>query len=87
MTVDFKTARAMLKAMGFIPWLKYVKEREVYRLGKAVITLDKLNRYGYFLEIEGSMKNILALEKKLQLTSADAEPRSYLAIILKKPRL
>ncbi|MBP9865709.1 MAG: class IV adenylate cyclase [Candidatus Omnitrophica bacterium] len=86
MPVDFKVTTAMLKALGFKLWLKYVKTRELYQLGRTLITMDNLGKYGWFLEIEGSVRDILAVEKKIGLDSRDAEARSYLAIILKKNR-
>jgi len=87
MPVDFEVTQAMLKTLGFKLWLKYVKTRALYQLGSAIVTIDDLGKYGWFLEIEGSIRSILAMEKKLGLTSADVEPRSYLAIVLKKNRI
>jgi len=86
MPVDFEVTQAMLKAIGFKLWLKYAKKRDLFQLGSVMITIDNLDKYGWFLEVEGSIRGILAMEKKLGLTSADVEPRSYLAIILKKNR-
>lgn len=86
MAVDFEIARSLLAALGFKRWLQYVKSREVYQLGKSIVTVDHLGRGGWFVEIEGSIKDILAIEKKLTLTSAEVESRSYLAIVLKKTR-
>jgi len=86
MPVDFEVTRAMLKALGFKPWLKYVKKRDLFQLGNVMVTIDDLGKHGWFLEIEGSIRSILTLEKKLGFTSADVEPRSYLAIVLKKNR-
>jgi len=81
-TVQFKEMRAILKAIGFTIRLQYTKTREMYRLKDVIVTIDHLKRYGWFLEIEGPSKSILAVEKQLQLKSSDYEPRSYLSMIL-----
>ena len=86
MTVDFLTARAILRAAGFKPRLKYTKRRELYTVGKTEVTIDSLPKHGWFVEIEGALPAILSLEKKLGLAPADAEPQSYLALVLGKKR-
>lgn len=79
--VNFKAVAIILKASGFRLRLEYSKKRELYAVASAEITIDHLEGHGWFLEIEGSLKIIDGLEKKLGLSVSDREPRSYLALV------
>jgi predicted adenylyl cyclase CyaB len=79
--VDHALMRNILRLAGFKIIMRYKKERELYRFGKSLITLDRLSGFGRFLEIEGRPQEIQKIEKKLGLCTADREPRSYLHML------
>ena len=76
--IDYKTARAFLDFLGCRLLREYSKRRELYSLKTAHITVDFLNQFGWFLEIEAAPQTIRKIEKQLGLTRADREERSYL---------
>ncbi len=76
-------ARVLLQAAGFKVARKYSKKREEFLLGKAHVTIDQLQKKGWFLEIEGKPAEIAGLEKKLGLSAKDREERTYLEILEK----
>ena len=71
----------ILRLAGFKVMMRYKKERELYRLGKSLVTLDRLSRFGWFLEIEGRSQEIAKLGAKLGLSAKDREERSYLQMM------
>ena len=85
--VDFDAAKKVLELSGFKVSAKLQKQREEYKLGGAHITLDYLAGIGWFVEIEAAAKNISTAAKKLLLTSAMREERSYLQMFLEDSRL
>lgn len=83
--VDYRPLKTILGFAGFRIVMHYKKERELYRLGKNLITLDRLSGFGWFLEIEGRSLAIKRIEKKLGLTRADREECSYLQMLFGYP--
>jgi predicted adenylyl cyclase CyaB len=81
--VDHVLMRNILRLAGFKVVMHYKKERELFRLGKSLITLDWLPGFGRFLEIEDQPQAIQRIEKKLGLVRADREERSYLQMLFK----
>ena len=81
--VDYRSLKTILELAGFKAVMRYKKERELYRLDKSLITLDRLPGFGRFLEIEGQSQAIKRIEKRLGLTPADREERSYLQMLFK----
>ena len=79
--VDYAAAKALLKFLGCKVRRQYIKEREAYRLNGALITVDHLRGFGWFLEIETSSKQIAYLAKKIGLRESDREERSYLQML------
>lgn len=79
--VNYALMRKILGRAGFKVVMRYKKERELYRLGTSIITLDRLPGFGRFLEIEGQPSSILGIEQKLGLVHADREERSYLQMM------
>jgi len=79
--VDHVPMRNILRLAGFKVVKHYKKERELYRLGKSLVVLDRLPGFGRFLEIEGQPQAIQRIEKKLGLAGADREERSYLRML------
>lgn len=79
--IDYGPLKAILLLSGFRVVKSYEKMRELYRLGQAIITLDFLRKFGWFLEIEGRPQVITQFEKRLGLSHADREERSYLQMM------
>lgn len=79
--VDYAAAKALLAFLGFCRMRQYSKKRELYRCGQAMVTLDRLKGFGWFLEIEGRVQEIRRLEAKLRLDRTDREERSYLHML------
>lgn len=79
--VDVQKLKQILNLIGFKVAQSYSKEREEYRIGKATVTLDRLRKIGWFVEIEGRPSEIDRISKKLGLTARDMEPRTYLEIV------
>lgn len=71
----------ILKALGFTPALVYEKRRETWQLGQAEIVIDELP-FGWFMEIEGSEKDIHQVESKLAIKRLRTEPLSYPRLVL-----
>lgn len=80
-TVDHEPLKTILLLSGFRVWGSYGKKRELFKLGRATIALDFLKKFGWFLEIEGRPQTIALFEKKLGLSRADREEKSYLQMI------
>ncbi|OGX12237.1 MAG: hypothetical protein A2351_05025 [Omnitrophica bacterium RIFOXYB12_FULL_50_7] len=80
-SVDYAPMRNILRRAGFEVVMRYKKERELYRLGKSLVALDRLPGFGRFLEIEGQPQAIKRIEKKLGLQAKDREEKSYLQML------
>jgi predicted adenylyl cyclase CyaB len=83
--VDHSLMRKILQLAGLKVVMRYKKERELYRLGKNLVTLDRLPSFGRFLEIEGQPKEISRLAAKLGLCAKDREEKSYLQMMFGYP--
>ena len=79
--VDYKAAKALLAFLGCERVMQYKKRRESYRLGRALVTIDHLPAFGWFLEIEAQPQEITRIAGKLGLCSSDREPKSYLHML------
>jgi predicted adenylyl cyclase CyaB len=79
--VEYATAKEILRFLGCRVRRQYSKKRELYKLDKTVVTVDFLKKFGWFLEIEGQPRAIQSIEKKLRLTPAEREERSYLQML------
>ena len=73
---DPEAMEAILLALGFTPALVYEKRRQTWRLGKTEIVIDVLP-FGLFMEIEGRVTDIRAVERKLGLKGLRAENATY----------
>lgn len=79
--VDYALMKSILHLAGFKVVMHYRKERELYRLGKSLVALDRLLKFGWFLEIEGQPKSIGKTEKRMKLHTKDREEKSYLHML------
>jgi adenylate cyclase class 2 len=73
---DPEAMEAILVALGFTPAMVYEKRRQTWRLGKTEILIDVLP-FGLFMEIEGRVSDIKAVERKLGLRGLRAEHATY----------
>lgn len=73
---DPEAMEAILDALGFTPALVYEKRRQTWVLGKTEIVVDVLP-FGLFMEIEGRVNAIRAVERKLALKGLRAEHATY----------
>jgi len=73
---DPEAMEAILEALGFSPALVYEKRRQTWRLGKTEIVIDVLP-FGLFMEIEGRVSDIKAVERKLGLKGLRPEHATY----------
>ena len=67
---------AILVALGFAPALVYEKRRQTWKLGNTEVVIDVLP-FGLFMEIEGRVSDIKAVERKLGLKGLRAENATY----------
>ena len=73
---DPEAMEAILDALGFTPSLVYEKRRQTWVLGKTEIVVDVLP-FGLFMEIEGQVNSIRAVERKLALKGLRTEHATY----------
>ncbi len=73
---DANAVAAILRSLDFRPALVYEKRRTRWRLGKAEIAMDELP-FGLFMEIEGSEKDIIQVEKQLGAEALPAVIDTY----------
>ena len=73
---DANAVAAILRSLDFRPALVYEKRRTRWQLGKAEIAMDELP-FGLFMEIEGSEKDIIQVEKQLGAEALPAVMETY----------
>ncbi len=73
---DPDAMEAILEALGFTAAMVYEKRRQTWRLGQTEIVIDVLP-FGLFMEIEGRVNQIKAVERKLGLKDLRAEHATY----------
>jgi len=79
--IDYAAGKEVLRFLGCRRWEQYSKKRELFRLGRATVAVDFLEKFGWFLEIEGQPQAIQRIEKKLGFVREDREERSYLHML------
>jgi adenylate cyclase class 2 len=73
---DAGALAAILRSLGFRPALVYEKRRTRWHIGKAEVALDELP-FGSFMEIEGTEKEIVRVEKMLEAEALPAVMETY----------
>lgn len=76
---DAEAMTAILEVLGYRPYWRYEKRREVFTWRRAEAVLDEMP-YGWFLEIEGGEDDIRDLVEAVGLTLDDGLPYSYAEI-------
>ena len=79
--VDYAVVRSILLLSGFEVMMRYHKHRELYQYRQTHVTIDRLAKFGSFLEIEGTCRSISRVAADLGLEDKDRETRSYLQMI------
>ncbi len=79
---NFETMDAILNQLGLRGVQKYEKIRETFSLGECILCLDEMP-FGFFLEIEGPVQEIVRLAGKLGLSWENRILANYLAIFEK----
>ena len=74
--IDADATHAILSALGFEAALIYEKRRTGWAVGRTELVIDELP-YGLFMEIEGSEKEILRVEKKIGAEDFEAVNETY----------
>jgi adenylate cyclase class 2 len=87
-------ALAFLCALSFTPAFKVHKKREYFGLGDITLSLDEIERLGFFLEMEVMTekkediakisRRLFSLAEKLGLSKSRSIQKSYLELILEK---
>ena len=72
----------IIEKLGYRLSVVYEKHRKAWHLGDVEVVLDELP-FGYYMEIEGSMKDISKVEKLLKAGDLEVEARGYPRLTLK----
>lgn len=73
---DVEATEGIIESLGYELSLIYEKHRKAWRLGKVEVVLDELP-FGYYMEIEGEIDDILKAEKILGARNLEVELRGY----------
>lgn len=73
---------SIIEKLGYKLSAIYEKHRKAWQLGDVEIVLDELP-FGYYMEIEGTIEDILKVEKLLGADKLEPEPRGYPRLTLK----
>jgi adenylate cyclase class 2 len=79
---DVDATENIIQKLGYKLSVIYEKHRKAWHFRNVEVVLDELP-FGYFMEIEGSMKSISAVEKQLGADKLEVEPRGYPRLTLK----
>jgi predicted adenylyl cyclase CyaB len=82
-TVTGTQVEEILNQIGFRRVQQFVKLRETYRLGDAIVRIDELDPVGWFCEIEALNDSVHldSVAAALRLGPPELEPRSYLELV------
>lgn len=73
---DVDEIEAIIEKLGYRLSVVYEKRRKTWHFGDVEVVLDELP-FGLYMEIEGSMDDITAAEKLLQIEDLEPESRGY----------
>lgn len=79
---DVDATESIIQKLGYKLSVVYEKHRKAWQLKNVEVVLDELP-FGYYMEIEGEMDDILAVEKLLGAKDLEVEPRGYPRLTLK----
>ncbi len=75
----------IIKKLGYKLAVIYEKRRKTWKLGKVEVVLDELP-FGYYMEIEGAMDDIMDAERALGADDLEPEARGYPRLSVKYGR-
>jgi len=73
---DVDAMENIIERLGYTLAIIYEKHRKSWHLGKTEVVLDELP-FGYYMEIEGPIEDIIAAEKLLEIDDLETEARGY----------
>ena len=73
---DVDATESIIERLGYKLSIVYEKHRKAWHLGKTEVVLDELP-FGYYMEIEGAIEDIVEVEKMLGIEHLEIEPRGY----------
>lgn len=79
---DVDATESIIEKLGYKLSVVYEKHRKSWHLGNVEVVLDELP-FGYYMEIEGSMEDILVVEKLLGADRFEPETRGYPRLTVK----
>jgi adenylate cyclase, class 2 len=79
---DVDATENIIQKLGYKLAVIYEKHRKSWRLGNVEVVLDELP-FGYYMEIEGEMDDIVRSEKLLGANKLEVEARGYPRLTLK----
>ena len=82
---DVDATESIIEKLGYKLSVIYEKHRKSWHLNDVEVVLDELP-FGYYMEIEGEMDDILATEKLLGADDLETEARGYPRLTLKYGR-
>lgn len=82
---DVEATENIIQKLGYKLAVVYEKHRKSWHLGKVEVVLDELP-FGYYMEIEGEMDEILKAEKLLGADKLEPEARGYPRLTIKYGR-
>ena len=79
---DVQATENIIEKLGYRLSVVYEKHRKAWHIGNVEVVLDELP-FGFFMEIEGPLKDIEKIEKLLRITDLECEPRGYPRLTMK----
>jgi adenylate cyclase class 2 len=73
---DVEATENIIEKLGYRLSVVYEKHRKAWHLGNVEVVLDELP-FGLYMEIEGSMEDILLVEKQIGADKLEPEVRGY----------
>ena len=83
---DVDATEQIIERLGYTLSIVYEKHRKAWHLGKVEVVLDELP-FGYYMEIEGAIEDILAAETLLGIEELETESRGYPRLTAKYGKL
>ncbi len=79
---NVEATEAIIERLGYKLSVIYEKHRKAYHLGNVEVVLDELP-FGLYMEIEGTIEDILTVEKQIGADRLEPEVRGYPRLTLK----
>jgi adenylate cyclase class 2 len=79
---DVGEMESIIDKLGYRLSVVYEKHRKAWHFGNVEVVIDELP-FGYFMEIEGPIKDIIAAEKELGADRIEVEQRGYPRLTVK----